>query len=40
MVVLVKRPADLDIGLTQFTSLSTKRPKIKLIIAEVPITAY
>jgi len=40
MVVFVSRPADFEIGLTQFTSLSTINPKIKLVMAEVAITPY
>jgi len=40
MVVFVSNPEDLETGRTQFTSLSTIKPKIKLVIAEVAITPY
>ena len=40
IVVLVSKPADLEKGRTQLTSLSTIKLKIKLVIDEVAITPY
>lgn len=40
MVVLVNNPADLEVGRTKLTSLSTMSPNKKFITEEVIITAY
>ena len=40
MTILVNMAEDFEAGRTQLTSLLTTAPKIKLVMAEVAITAY
>ena len=40
MTILINIPDDLEAGLTQLTNFPTMKPKIKLVSAEVIITAY